>query len=120
MPEGGANQWLVMDYQDVPEVQTMLGSDLQVSTSGPVVFGLVEEFEAVPSIYRKGTNATNAHRGSRFVIRGITYQAKEVKPHHRGGVFITLNRDDCCKSPDPAFFEELEALTCYRAPDCGV
>jgi hypothetical protein len=120
MPEGGTAQWLVVKYEDLPENQALLGSDLNITTSGPKLFCLLEEFEKKPAIYRKGVNATAAHRGSRFIIRGITYQAKNVEPHHRGGVWISLNKDDCCDAPDPVFFEELEALTCYREPDCGV
>lgn len=119
LPEGGAAQWLVMEYQDMPENQSLIVGALQVSTSGPVVFGLVEEFDAKPSIYRKGVNSNAPHRGSRVIVRGITYQAKEVRVHHRGGVTISLNRDECCTIPDPLFFEEMEAFTCWREPVCG-
>lgn len=118
-PESGQPQWLVMWFQDMPEDLNLQGLDLVVNTSGPVLYGHLTEFEVPPSIYRNGKFKGDVGKGSRFIVRGITYQVKDVKAQHMGGVMLALNKDECCTAPDPAFFAEMEALTCWPEPDCG-
>lgn len=118
LPEGGAAQWLVVKYEDMPETLALQSLDLSIQSSGPRIFGLLQEFLIQPRIYRKGAHRGEPFHGSRFVVRGITYQAKNVEPHHRGGVWVSLNKDDTCAGVDPEFFTELEAFTCSPAPAC--
>jgi hypothetical protein len=119
MPTGGASQFVVAKYEDMPETLALQSIDMTVQSSGPRLWVLLSEFEVAPKIYRKGAHRGEAFFGSRFVVRGITYQAKNVEPHHRGGAWISLNKDETCVGIDPKFFEELEAFTCSPAPSCG-
>lgn len=118
IPTTGPEQWLVMWFQDMPENVNLTALELTVSTSGPVLYGHLTEFETKPQQYKKGTHQAAPFIGSIFIVRGITYQVRDVKSHHIGGVAIELNRDNCCTKPDPAFFEEIKELTCWQEPDC--
>ena len=108
----GSQQVLFMKFQDMPEGGAG-GLDISMVASGPRLWGMVEEFEAVPKIYRSGSaSALSQTKGSRFVVHAKVYDAKKVDTHHLGGVMIELVHAEKCDIRDLTFVEKVRPYLC--------
>lgn len=115
--EDGSQQVLYMKFQDMPETID-LGIEVAGVTSGPRIWGRVEEFERVPKQYRSGSASQKSRMaGSRFVIHGKVYDAKKVENHHLGGVMIDLVHARSCDVTDITFIDKVRPYVCLQERD---
>lgn len=114
--EGGNHQVLFMKFQDMPTDAEQFGLDLVAS--GPMLYGLVAEFNSPPKQYRDAqANARSAPRGSRFVVRARLYDVKKVDTNHLGGVQMQLTHSKGCDVRDLSFADEIRPYLCLPEQD---
>ena len=115
--DDGSQQVLFMKFQDMPEPVDM-GLELGAAVTTLRLWGMVEEFEAVPKQYRNGSASQNSQvKGSRFAIHGKVYDAKKVDAHHLGGVVIDLVHAKECDILSLEFVEKVRPYLCLPEPD---
>ena len=114
--DGQTPQWVVMNYQYVPQ-ELRLSGEYKLSGTNPVLFGLANHFETPPTNHRE-SNAGKRESGSCFEVRGVLYGVKCVEITHTECLKVQLCRLEKCAEPRPGFFEEVEELLCDEKENC--
>lgn len=115
-PDGNA-EWVKLQFHEPPENLGINGVEVEITTSNPSLSGRADWITVAPVKW------TNRHHklssvGSKFVVRGITYQVRKAPINHRGGIRIDLVQDSCCKGIDPLWADELAGVLCSKEWVC--
>lgn len=111
LQDDGDIEWVKVQFHDIESILELGGEEIGISTSNPFITGRIDWFAQAPRAYQHN-HSTGVERGSKIVIRGVTYQVQPYQPNHRGGFKIPLVKDACCEVKAADWDAELASILC--------